>query len=248
MKITFLGTGHGRVEPERFYSSAIVSVGDKNYMIDGGAPVTTLCLRYGFPYDTIAGIFVTHSHFDHCIGLADLMNQIAKYPDVTLNAYFPDKAFYEPMQDFVNAVRKAKESTKPRGRMICSVYSDGEIFNDGNVRIIAVPTEHIANSHAFIIEAEGKRVCFTGDLKSDLRDYPKQIWEQDFDAVILEAAHNRLNNAETVSIIAKSRTRHLYINHYKASRNTPEMLDELRQGVGGRFPITVAYDGMELTI
>jgi len=257
MKITFLGTGHGRAEPDRFHASALVTVGDSHYMIDAGAPVSTLFLKEGGRYESLKGVFITHSHIDHCIGLVGMVNQIkTKYPDANVPVYVPDRVFCDPLMTFLSEVKKkpnALDTSKPisakkKGQVEFIVYPDGEIFNDGTARIISVPVNHYPNAHAFIFEAEGKRICFTGDMKRDLSDYPKQLFEEDFDLVVCEAAHNRLDDPNTQAIIAQSRTKRFFINHINEARNTPEMVDSLRKAVAEQFPVTVTYDGMSVEI
>lgn len=43
--------------------------------------------------------------------------------------------------------------------------TDSTIFDDGYLKVTAIPTQHCPDSHAFFVEAEGKAVLFTGDLK-----------------------------------------------------------------------------------
>ena len=129
-----------------------------------------------------------------------------------------------------------------------SVYPDGEIYDDGVARIISVPVEHYPNAHAFIIEAEGKRICFSGDMKGDLRDYPKQIFEQDFDLVVCEGAHCSLYKPEIIEILSRSRTKKMYINHINDNKNSPEAVAVFAEAVKDRFSVTVAYDGMETEV
>ena len=250
MKITFLGTGHGRAEPDRFHASALVTVGDSHYMIDAGAPVSTLFLKEGGRYESLKGVFITHSHIDHCIGLVGMVNQIkTKYPDANVPVYVPDRVFCDPLMTFLSEVKKkpnALDTSKPisakkKGQVEFIVYPDGEIFNDGTARIISVPVNHYPNAHAFIIEAEGKRVCFTGDIKGDLRDYPRQILEQDFDAVICEGAHVSYDRPDVCAILSESRTKAMYINHIFDQKNTPEKMAAFASTVN--FPVKVASDG-----
>ena len=70
MKITFIGTSHGKPEKNRFCSCTVITVGGKHYVIDAGAPIMDLFQRYELAFEDIAGIFITHSHIDHVAGLA----------------------------------------------------------------------------------------------------------------------------------------------------------------------------------
>jgi ribonuclease BN (tRNA processing enzyme) len=250
MKITFLGTSHGIAESDRFCSSAVVTVGSSNYIIDAGAPISTLYTKYGFDFADLKGIFITHSHSDHFAGLVEFtfqMTGFGRYKGLHIPIYVPDDKFCYRIEEFVNLTEGGGDSKK-NADLEYRIYPDGEIFNDGNVKITAVPVEHCQNAHAFIIEGEGKRVCFTGDMKGDLRDYPKQIFEEEFDLVVTEGAHQTLNKPEIIERLSRSRTKAMYINHIYDKKNPPEAVAELAEAVKDKFSVTVAADGMIVEI
>ncbi len=245
MKITFLGTSHGIAEADRFCSSAVVTVGNSNYVIDAGAPISTLYTRYGFDFADLKGIFITHSHADHFAGLVEFtfqMTGFGRYKGLRIPIYVPDERFCHHLVEFVHLTEGGGDSKK-NAELEYIIYPDGLIFDDGNVKITSVPVEHIPNAHAFIIEGEGKRICFSGDMKGDLRDYPKQIFQQDFDLVVTEGAHPTLNKPEVMEILSRSRTKAMYINHIYDKKNPPEVVAELAALVKDKFPVTVAHDG-----
>ena len=119
--------------------------------------------------------------------------------------------------------------------------ANGVIFDDGNLRVTAIPVEHCANSHAFLLEAEGKRVVFTGDLKAGMTDYPAIITETDVDLVVTEGAHTRLNKPEVIEILGKSRTKKLIVSH-RNSVNPDAIVAELADALAEKFPVVTAND------
>jgi len=122
-------------------------------------------------------------------------------------------------------------------------YEEGLVYEDELIRVTAFKTKHLDRSYGFLIEAEGKRVVFSGDLASDLSDYPKVLTEEDNDVAIVEAAHPRLNKPENIAILEKTRTRHYLINHYSSARNPQSYVDEFIAAIGDRFEITLLEDG-----
>ena len=240
MKITFLGTSHGIAEAHAFCSSAVVTVGNKHYIIDAGAPIMTLLQNHKMSFWDIQGIFITHSHSDHMIGLVDFTIQMEGYRQfsgVRIPIYTPDDARYLKMNPFLYG----KEGLIDH-RVSYRVYQPGVIFDDGTLRITAIVNQHTSCSRSFLVVAEGKKVLFTGDLKHDIPDYPAVATEQDLDLIIMEGAHTRLNKPEIMEILKASRTGHMIIQHRYDKYNTDEMVEEFRQFVADKMTVTCAHD------
>ena len=75
MKITFLGTADVRPRVDAYVSATMIEVGDRVYLLDAGAPVSDLMLRYGRRPDALCAVFTTHAHNDHVDGLFQLFSQ-----------------------------------------------------------------------------------------------------------------------------------------------------------------------------
>ena len=254
MKITFLGTSHGITEKNRFCSSALISAGGKHYLVDAGAPVLTLLMNHDVPLEDVAGVFITHSHHDHMMGLCTLTQQINEFPPfgkVSFPVYVPDAEDYHRMFAFIfgDPVFRGRLDYKVYGGLT-DPYGDrarrvsAVIFDDGNLKVTAIPVDHFQNAHAFLLEAEGKRVVFTGDLLTGMTDYPAVITETDTDLVVTEGAHTKLNEPEIMALLKSSRTKTLVITHRHQSVNPDEAIDELAAYTGDKFPTVAAYDGM----
>ena len=131
-----------------------------------------------------------------------------------------------------------------------SIYGEGVIFDDGILRVTAIPTGHVRAkgrpSFAFLIEAEGKRLFFTGDLSHGLRenDFPEIIFNEYFDLVVCESTHFELNMV--FPSFKCSRIGRLVFNHVDTSK-IPEIVAERDSGEY-TYPISVAYDGYTLEI
>lgn len=241
MKITFLGTSHGIAEKNQFCSSALVSIGDKHYVIDAGAPLMTLLKNHDVAYEDVQGIFITHTHSDHFMGLVEFtyqINNFACFEQVRIPVFVPDDQRYLNMFQFLFG--KAEFG----GRLDYRVYEDGVIFDDGTLKITAIPVGHCPNAHAFVLEAEGKRVVFTGDLRADLTDYPKTITEEPCELVVMEGAHCTLNKDKVVDILKDSKCKKMLVNHCNFARNTKEVLADFYRKINGAFEIDYAYDTM----
>ena len=258
MKITFLGTSHGITEKNQFCSSALISTGGKHYLVDAGAPVLTLLKNHDVPLEDVAGVFITHSHHDHYLGLVTLtqqINEFHQFKDVTFPVLVPDEEDYHGMFQFLFG------DPSFQGRLKYVVYGgltdpygdrrrrvSAVIFDDGNLKVTAIPVDHYKNAHAFLLEAEGKRVVFTGDLERDMPDYPAVITETDVDLVVTEGAHTYLNKPDVMSLLKKSRTKCLIISHRYDQTNTDDMVEELINYTKDKFQTLLSYDGMILNV
>ena len=109
MKITFLGTSHGITEKNQFCSSALVSTGGKHYLVDAGAPVLTLLKNHDIPLTDVAGVFITHSHHDHFMGLCTLTQQINEFPQIADDTAQSMEKVAKNVRDVVTAMEKFAE-------------------------------------------------------------------------------------------------------------------------------------------
>ncbi len=267
MKIVFLGTSHGIAEKNRFCSSAAVTVGNRHYIIDAGAPLMTLLQNYDMAFSDVQGIFITHTHGDHNIGLVELTLQLNVFPQfehVHFPVYVPDEEKYRAMMDFLevgefmngrllcHVYEDPNGATKTRegfgGRLWYQVYGDGVIFDDGVLKVTAIPVKHIPNAHSFMLEAEGKRVFFAGDLLRDLSDFPREIVEQESALVVMEAAHCKLMEDQTAAILKRSATERMVITHRYFVQNPIDEFEIFKEKIDGAFEIFEAYDGMILEV
>ena len=250
MKLTFLGTSHGLPGVDRFCSSTMLEIGDAVYLIDGGAPVADLLMRRGIPYERIRGIFTTHMHGDHTLGLLPLLDLCAwKYKEATFDCFLAEDCGIEAFRAAVLAADKTYDDDRLRLRKT----AEGVFYSDDNLTVTAVRTKHMKEglypSYSLIIDTcEGKRIVFTGDLHwGDAIDFPAPAKEQPSDVIICEMAHF---HAHTIfPILEKCPTKRIFINHmwYKYEECLAAVNEAERTGSLG-IPIHAAEDGEEYEI
>lgn len=77
MDITFLGTGSGKTDPEKYHSSLFIEFDDsQNLLIDSGDSISRCLQRNYIDYSSIQNILITHTHSDHLAGLPSLLTQM----------------------------------------------------------------------------------------------------------------------------------------------------------------------------
>ncbi len=247
MKIIFLGTSHGNPEANRFCSSVAVEINEKYYIIDAGAPICTLLLSRGITYRDIGGIFITHNHDDHFFGLIEytrVVNNSKSFEHLRTPVFIPTRRIFTNVVSFPYRFRLLHTPD----RTVYKKYRKGVIFDNGDVKITAIPVKHIHPSYAFLLEAEGKRILFSGDLKRYMPDYPEMLFSTHVDLLVLEAAHTFINTDNVIEKINRSKTDRLIINHINPFRNTPEELVSAFSKINETISCSAAYDGMEIEL
>ena len=212
MKITFLGTSHGYPEEGRNLSCTMLEIGERIYFIDAGAPLAQFVADRRLDRKNIKALFVTHMHADHFGGTFGFLISANEYwKDISMDVVLPeDRAVslaYQMMLVDSPAVDHA--------RILFSNLAVKPFYQDETIMLTAIPNEHTdgkMSSYSFYLEAEGKKLLFTGDLHTKLHDFPQAAFgAEKLDLVVCEYAHSRYEFMDPV--VGKINTKRLYFNH-----------------------------------
>lgn len=213
MKLTFLGTSHGVPAADRFCSCAMLEVNGAHYLIDCGAPAAELLIRRGIPYTALRAIFTTHAHGDHTNGLlhlCDLSNW--KFKDASYDVFLTEQALADALKTMI----AIQDTVLDEQRIRLHVIGAGPVYSDENLSVTAVPTRHMEHagrpSYSYIIECEGKRLIFTGDLHGqDAADFPAAAKVEPSDLIVCEMAH--FSHEVAFSHLKDCPTKRVFFNH-----------------------------------
>lgn len=245
MKITFLGTSHGVPAADRYCSCTMIEVNGSLYFIDAGAPLIDLLLRRGADLNQVKAVFTTHLHGDHTFGVVQMAS--------LFNWYFKTTSadFYLTEQAGIDAVKTLIETADGplTDRVRLKLMKPDIVYENENIRVTPMPTQHLARAGrpacSYLVEAEGKKVLFSGDLSHGLKakDFPACALENGIDLLILEMAHFGVDDVRPY--LEKCRAKRVMFNHV-FPLDKLEKINALDGAFG--YPIAAVNDGDEIVL
>lgn len=175
MRVTLLGTGTPFPNAERFGSAILVEVAGTKLLFDCGRAVVIRLTQAGVSPKEIDGLFLTHLHSDHIVGI----------PDLWLSGWFLGRSKPLPIWGpqgtssmakhlaqafaFDTRIRQAAPDPLPAAGVEVDPkeVAQGEIYNDGSTRVSAFLVDHGAVKPAFgyRVDSAGHSVVISGDTK-----------------------------------------------------------------------------------
>jgi ribonuclease Z len=175
MRVTLLGTGTPFPNTERFGSAILVEVAGKKLLFDCGRGVVIRLTQAEIDPKEIDGLFLTHLHSDHVVGIPDLwLSGWFLGRDRPLPMWGPSgtrsmaKHLVQAFAYDISIRRAAPDPLPAKGVEIdAKEIEQGEIYNDGLARVSGFLVDHgtVKPAFGYRVDSAGHSVVISGDTK-----------------------------------------------------------------------------------
>jgi len=179
IRVTLLGTGRPDPAIDRFGPSTLIEAGAETLLIDCGRGATQRLWQLGIPLSRVKGVFLTHLHSDHTVGL----------PDLWLTGWLPTPygnratplGVWGPVgtRDMTRGLRKAfawdiDRRSRGEGLPAAGAAFDahevrpGVVFERNGVRVTAFAVDHgglLKPAYGYRVDYRGRSVVVSGDTR-----------------------------------------------------------------------------------
>ena len=191
IKVTLLGTGSPDPSIVRFGPSTLVEAGTETLLFDAGRGASQRLWQLKIPFRQVTGLFITHLHSDHTVGI----------PDLWLTGWLPGPhggrttplPVYGPegTEAMMTSLRQAFQwdiSVRTRGpahlpesgiTIIAKDITQGVIYEHNGVKVTAFDVDHGAHlkpAYGYRVDYAGRSVVISGDTRpsENLVQFAKQ--------------------------------------------------------------------------
>ena len=241
MKFITLGTACGFPVKGRGCEANLLEVNGSIYFFDAGVSLAEALANLEYDYNAVKAVFITHAHTDHINTVGQLVNLSTwRYKEMRFGVYVPTQSCVDFARLLSESIDKGKIDEE---RVTFTIYDNGVIYQDENIKVTAFHSAHIEKAHSFLVEAEGKRLFITGDLESTMESLSSEATEKSNDFILVECAH--FPESVVLDVFPKLNAKRVVITHI--GRTVP--IEKVQQFIDeGKIKGEIADDYQEFII
>jgi ribonuclease BN (tRNA processing enzyme) len=248
MRVTVLGSSASYAGAGQACAGHLVESGGTRILLDCGNGVLSNLSKIADPL-TLAAVFITHAHPDHfcdLYALQALLRYAPEGPAPALDVYLPEGLFGR-MQCLLSdrGAEQFAEAFRPHELVEDAWYEVGPLS------VKSHHVDHTPPSYAFVVEADGARLAYTGDTaandgalvaaaRADLLLAEATLPEQFVDA----APHLAASQAGRMA--REARVGELVLVHVWPTNDRTEMARVAKDAFGGRVTVASEFDSFEV--
>jgi ribonuclease Z len=174
-RVTLLGTGTPRPTLERFGPSILVEAGNQKFLFDAGRGATQRFAQLGLPFTALTGVFLTHLHSDHLVGLPDLWltGWLVSHRTQPLQVWGPAgtkdlTTHLEAAFAFDIGIRITDDHAPASGgHLLGTDVVPGTVYKEGGVTVTAFEVDHapVRPAFGYRVDYQGHSVVLSGDTR-----------------------------------------------------------------------------------
>ena len=252
MRLTTIGTGTAAPSPSRVCSAHLIETRDVRMLLDCGSGSVFRMAQTGIDWMGITHLALTHFHADHTTDIATLLYAwrygAIPWRSEPISIYGPPGT--SALIDRLDAAFGGSFRTLGYEVRVQEIAEGVPTVVGEGVELTSHKVPHTAESVAYSIRSEGRRVIYTGDTGPD---DALGAWAAGCDLLLTECSlpesmrmATHLTPDGCGELAARAATDHLVLTHFYP----PVELVDIRAIVAERFagPVTLATDGWSTEI
>lgn len=173
--VTLLGTGTPRPDPQRGSQAILIEAGNQKLLFDAGRNVAQRYMELGAEFADLDKVFLTHLHYDHIIGLPDLLLSGWLFQRQSPIRVWGGAGLLEHLTNIEEAYsaditwrnRHSALPLKAAGFIAHEIKEAGTVYSQDGLEVTVFPVDHspVEPAFGYRIDYRTRSVVISGDTR-----------------------------------------------------------------------------------